>query len=99
MPTLVKETIYVELAYNFRGLVQGHHGGARDSMQANMILKKKIRILHSELQGSIRVSHWAWFWFLKPENPPSVVYFLQQCHLYSNKTLPNSSHVEPFPDD
>lgn len=40
MTTLIKETIYVGLAYNFRRLVQCHHGGAHDCIQANMILEK-----------------------------------------------------------
>ena len=38
------------LADSFRGLVHYHHGGKHDSIQADMVLEKELRILHLDLK-------------------------------------------------
>ena len=44
--TLIKENIYLGLAYSFRGLVRYHHGGKHGSIQADLVLEKELRVLH-----------------------------------------------------
>ena len=43
--TLIKQKIYLGLAYNFRG-VHYYHGGEHSSVQADMVLENKLRVLH-----------------------------------------------------
>ena len=50
--TLIKENISLGLAYSFRGSVHYHHGGKHDSMQADMVLEKELRVLHLDLQAA-----------------------------------------------
>jgi hypothetical protein len=52
MATLIEENIYLELAYSFKGLVYYHHGEVQSSRQADMVLKKKLRVLHLNLQAT-----------------------------------------------
>ena len=40
----VKSSIYLGLAYSFRGSVHYHHGGKHGSMQADMVLEE-LRVL------------------------------------------------------
>jgi hypothetical protein len=49
MATLIKENIYLGLAYRFRDLVNYPHCGKHDGMQANMVLEKEPRVLHLDL--------------------------------------------------
>jgi hypothetical protein len=49
--TLIKEHIYLWLAYSFRGSVQYHHGGNHGSMQADIVLKE-LRVLHLYLKAA-----------------------------------------------
>ena len=47
--------------YSFRGLVQYHHSKKHRSMQADMVLEKKMRVLHFDLQATdSELSNWAW---------------------------------------
>jgi hypothetical protein len=48
--TLIKENIYLGLAYSFRGLVRYHHGGKHGSIQADLVLEKELRVLHLDLK-------------------------------------------------
>lgn len=41
--TLTKESVYLELACSFRGLVHCHHGEKHGSVQAGMVLDKELR--------------------------------------------------------
>jgi hypothetical protein len=52
--TLIDETISWGLAYKFRGLVCFHHGGKHDSFQADMVLRKELRVLHLDIQAAGR---------------------------------------------
>jgi hypothetical protein len=36
----IKETIYLELVYSFRGLVHYHHSGKNGSVQADLVLEE-----------------------------------------------------------
>ena len=38
----------------FRGLVHCHHGGKHGGMQADMVLERKLRVLHMDPQGAGR---------------------------------------------
>ena len=49
---LIKENIYLGLAYRFRGLVHYHHGGKHGSLQADMVLEKELRVLHLDQQAA-----------------------------------------------
>jgi hypothetical protein len=53
------------LAYKFRALVHHHDGGKCGSMQADMVLEKKLRVLHLDTQAAGRKRYWAWLEFLK----------------------------------
>jgi hypothetical protein len=45
MATLIKKTIYFELAYSFRGSVHYCHGRKHGSIRANMVLETKLRVV------------------------------------------------------
>jgi hypothetical protein len=49
---LIKESIYLGLAYSFRGLVHYHHCVKHISTQADMVLEKELRVLHLALQAA-----------------------------------------------
>lgn len=72
LTTLIKEAIYLELAYSFRALVHCHH--------VNMVLHRQtwcwkwVRALHPDPQAIGRESE-----PLDP-NPPPVRHFLSQSH-------------------
>ena len=51
-----KESIYSGLAYSSRGLVKYCHGREHDSMQADMVLEKELRVLYADLPAAGRVS-------------------------------------------
>ena len=53
MATL-KESIYLGLAYNFRGLVHYQQGRKPSDILAVMVLEKELRVLHLELQAGGR---------------------------------------------
>ena len=86
--TLIKDNIYLGLAYRFRGSVHYHQWWEHGSIQAGMV-QKELRILYfiqdkQEKSGShvvrTRVSLLT----------PTVTHFLQQGHTYSNEATPNS---------
>lgn len=52
MATLIKENTSLGLAYSFRGLVHYFHGEKHDSIQADTVLKKNLRVLHCYLQAA-----------------------------------------------
>ena len=52
MTALIRESISLELAYSFRGLVHYCHGGKHGSVQADMVLVKESRVLDSDLKAS-----------------------------------------------
>lgn len=45
MGTFIKENISLMLAYSFRTLVHYHHGEKLDSIQADMVLGRELRVL------------------------------------------------------
>ena len=62
MTTLIKENISLWLAYSFKGLVYYCHGGKHTDMQADMVLEKKLRVLHLDLKATrkrLSLLHWA----------------------------------------
>ena len=40
--TLIKDNIYLGLAYSFRGLVHYYHGRKHGNVQADMVLEKEL---------------------------------------------------------
>jgi hypothetical protein len=52
--TLIKANISLELAYSFRGLVHYHCGRKQETIQAYIVLKKKLRVLHLDLTAARR---------------------------------------------
>jgi hypothetical protein len=57
--TLIKENISLALAYSSRGLVHYHHGRKHGSVQADIVLKKELRVLHLHLKETEDcVTHW-----------------------------------------
>ena len=46
---LIKRNISLGLVHSFSGLVHYCHGDKHDSMQADMVLEKKLRVLHLDL--------------------------------------------------
>ena len=73
------------IAYNFSALVHCSHIGNHGSMQAVMMLKKKLRVLHLELQAAGSKGVWA------SKAHALVIHFFQGNHTYSNKATPPSS--------
>jgi hypothetical protein len=53
--TLIKYSIYLELAYSFRRLIHYHHGRKHGSIQAGMVLEM-LRVLHLDPKGRRRLS-------------------------------------------
>jgi hypothetical protein len=47
---LIKESIYLGLAYSFTALVYSHHSRNHSSTQAGMVLEKEPRVLHLDWQ-------------------------------------------------
>jgi hypothetical protein len=43
------------LAYNFIDLDHYHHGGKHDSLQADMVLEKELRVLHLDPKAARRI--------------------------------------------
>jgi hypothetical protein len=39
------------LAYSFRGSVHYHHDGKHGSIQADMVLEKKLRVMHLDTKA------------------------------------------------
>lgn len=63
------------------------------------------QVVESSTSGSIRNRKKEWSWalleHLKPQNPPPVTHFLQQCHTYFSQVIPSngatpSEPLEPF---
>jgi hypothetical protein len=46
--TLIKENVSLGLAYSVRGLVHYNHGRKLGGMQADTVLEKWLRALHSD---------------------------------------------------
>lgn len=57
MEILIKESIYLGLAYSFRGLVRYYHGGKHGSIQIHMVLGKKLKVLHPDSGSKKREKH------------------------------------------
>jgi hypothetical protein len=60
-------------AHSFRGSVHYHHGGKHGNVQADMVMKKELRILHLDPQAAEgdEVPHWAELKYRRPQSPPS----------------------------
>jgi hypothetical protein len=54
--TVIKENISLELVYNFKGSVHYLHGRKHGSIQADMVLEKELRVLHTDLKAARRLS-------------------------------------------
>jgi hypothetical protein len=52
MATLMRENIELKLAYSFSGLAHYHHGEMHGWIQAHMLLKTQLRVLHPHLQAA-----------------------------------------------
>ena len=52
MATFIKENIVTGDGLHFRGSVHYHYGRKHDSVQADMVLEKKLRVLHPEWQAA-----------------------------------------------
>ena len=50
--TLIKENSELGLAYSFRDLDHYYHGGKHSRVQADVGLKKKLRVLHPDQPAS-----------------------------------------------
>ena len=52
------------------------------------------QVVESSTSGSIRNRKKEWSWalleHLKPQNPPPVTHFLQQCHTYFSQVIPSN---------
>jgi hypothetical protein len=57
MATLMKENIELGLAHSFRGLVHYCHGKKPVSVQADMVLEKKLRVLYLDPRAARIVYH------------------------------------------
>ena len=51
---LIKDNIYLGLAYRFRGSVHYHHGRKHGSIQVDMVLEKELRVLHLDKTAARR---------------------------------------------
>ena len=49
--TLIKDNVQLRLAYRLRGSVHYHHGRKHGSIQAGMVLEKKLRVLHLDMKA------------------------------------------------
>ena len=80
------------LAYNFRGLIQYHHGRKQGSMQADMVLEE-LRVLHLDSQAveGDCVSQWAHLKHRRLQSLPS------QLHISSKKALLLSNAISYGP--
>jgi hypothetical protein len=52
--TLIKENIYLGLAYSFTGTVHYHHGWKYGTMQAEMVLEEELKVLYLDLKAARR---------------------------------------------
>lgn len=52
--TPMKESIYAGFAHSFRDLVHYHHSGEHHSIQAEMMMETKLKVLHPDLQAAGR---------------------------------------------
>ena len=50
----IKDNILMGLAYRSRALVHYHHGRKHGGVQADMVLEKKLRVLHPGQQAAGR---------------------------------------------
>ena len=50
MATLIKENHFIGAGLQSRGSVHYHHGRRHGGMQADMVLEKKLRVLHLDLK-------------------------------------------------
>jgi hypothetical protein len=66
------------------------------SIQADMALEKKLRVLHLDPQGAEINATLGLAWtYMTSKLTPIVIYFLQQGHNYSNKATP-SNNATPY---
>jgi hypothetical protein len=58
--TLIKENSSLGMAYSFRGLIHYHHGGKNGNFQADVVLEKKLSVLHLDptAAGGNWLPHW-----------------------------------------
>jgi hypothetical protein len=73
-----KRNHLIVAVYRVRGFVHYQHGREHGDTQADMVLKKQLRVLYLNDQATRRESHWACLEISKPQSPPQVTYFLQQ---------------------
>jgi hypothetical protein len=50
--TLIKDNIYLRLAYNFRSSVNFHQGRKHSILQADLEIKKELRVLCLHLKST-----------------------------------------------
>ena len=62
------------------------------NVQADMVLEKELRVLYLNLQESLCATLGiAGVWETSKTTPPTVTYFLQRGHTYSNQATPPSN--------
>ena len=57
----MKENIYLELVYSFRGPVHYHHGRKHGSIQADLVLGKYLRVKCADSKADMKrltLLHW-----------------------------------------
>ena len=89
---LIGENISLELtSHSFRDLVHYHHVGKCSSMQSGMVLERKLRVLHLDLQQEGREPG-PDIGFRNLKAHPPVTHFIQQGHTayyFSNSVTPD----------
>jgi hypothetical protein len=76
---LIKDSIYLGLAYRFRGSVHYHRGGKHGSIQADSELETELRVLHLVLKAYRKLASRQLGGKSKPHNdtlPPTRPYLL-----------------------
>lgn len=79
MTPLMKKKHFIEAFLQFRALVQYHHCGKHDGMHADLVIEKRLSILHPDLPAAERGRNWPWLELLKPQSDilPPVLALLQ----------------------
>jgi hypothetical protein len=70
---LRKANIYLGLACRFRGSVHCPHGRKHSSIQADMVLEEKLRVLHLDPKATRRDSIWldlSIYRYIRTQSPP-----------------------------
>jgi hypothetical protein len=90
---LIKDSIWLGLAYRFRGSVHSHHIRKHDSIQAGMVLEE-LRVPHLHLKGNQEDTGILVQFRGSSQSPPLQWQTLPPIRpIYSNKdTFPNSAY-------